>query len=80
MLSQGKHPSVIGHQCGVSHQTIYNWRHAWEQEGSGWPDQRAYRRSTQKAERGMPCDRVRACPYASAELRGIVQRAEAIHG
>jgi hypothetical protein len=33
MLSQGKHPSVIGQQCGVSHQTIYNWRHAWEQEG-----------------------------------------------
>ncbi|MFZ2974447.1 MAG: helix-turn-helix domain-containing protein [Ferribacterium limneticum] len=32
MLSKGEHPNAIGQQCGVS-QTIYNWRHAWEQTG-----------------------------------------------
>ncbi|HHW4679559.1 MAG TPA: helix-turn-helix domain-containing protein [Xylella sp.] len=33
MLSKGEHPMAIGQQCGVSHQSIYNWRHAWEQYG-----------------------------------------------
>ena len=32
MLSKGAHPIVIGRQCGVSHQTIYDGRHAWSKK------------------------------------------------
>jgi hypothetical protein len=67
MLSQGAHPIVIGRQCGVSHQTIYNWRHLGARR-FGWPDQRACRRPAQKTERGMPRARTQALT-----LRGIVQ-------
>ena len=80
MLSQGKHPSVIGQQCGVSHQTIYNWRHAWEQEGlvgliSGHTGGRP--RKLSEACLATVCELART---QALTLRGIVQRAEAIHG
>jgi transposase len=32
-LFAGMHPTKIGERLGVSHQSIYNWRHAWEKHG-----------------------------------------------
>ena len=32
-LHGGAHPSQIGERLGVSHQSIYNWSHAWRKHG-----------------------------------------------
>ena len=32
-LGTGAHPDVIANELGISHQSIYNWRHAWEERG-----------------------------------------------
>ena len=31
LLRLGAHPDVIANEWGVSHQSIYTWRHAWEE-------------------------------------------------
>ncbi len=33
MLSAKEHPTAIAQKLGVSHQSIYNWRHGWEDAG-----------------------------------------------
>jgi transposase len=33
MLGAREHPSAIAKKLGVSHQSLYNWRHAWEASG-----------------------------------------------
>jgi transposase len=80
MLSKGEHPTAIGQQCGVSHQSIYNWRHAWEQEGlvgliSGHAGGRP--KKLNDAWLATVCELART---EALTLRGLVQRAEAIHG
>jgi transposase len=35
LLNEGKHPREIAQQCGVSRQSLYNWRHVWEEKGVG---------------------------------------------
>ena len=80
MLSKGEHPTAIGRQCGVSHQTIYNSRHAWEQAGlvglvSGHAGGRP--RKLNEAWLATVCEQART---EALTLRGMVQRAEAIHG
>lgn len=80
MLSKGEHPSAIGQQCGVSHQSIYNWRHAWEQDGLvGLISGHAGGRPKKLSEAWLTT----VCELARTEaltLRGLVQRAEEIHG
>ena len=33
MLGAREHPAAIAEKLGVSHQSLYNWRHAWEALG-----------------------------------------------
>lgn len=80
MLSKGEHPTAIAQQCGVSHQSIYNWRHAWEQTGvvgliSGHAGGRPKKLS--QAWLNTVCELAR---NEALTLRGLVQRAEDIHG
>jgi len=80
MLSKGEHPMAIGQQCGVSHQSIYNWRHAWEQDGLvGLIGGHAGGRPRKLNEAWLTT----VCELAQTQaltLRGIVQQAEVIHG
>jgi transposase len=80
MLSKGEHRTVIARQCGVSHQTIYNWRHAWETGGVvGLIREHTGGRPRKLSEAWLAT----VCELARIEaltLRGLVQRAEAIHG
>lgn len=80
MLSKGEHPTVIGQQCGVSHQSIYNWRDAWEQTGIvGLIGGHAGGRPRKLNDAWMTTltELVRT---EALSLRGLAQRAEAIHG
>lgn len=80
MLSKGEHPTVISEQCGVSHQSIYNWRHAWEQEGIvGLIGGHAGGRPRKLNEAWLNTIGELARTEALT-LRGLVQRAEEIHG
>lgn len=80
LLSKGEHPTAIAQQCGVSHQSIYNWRHAWEQTGIvGLISGHAGGRPKKLSDAWLAT----VCELARSEaltLRGLVQRAEAIHG
>lgn len=80
MLSKGEHPTAIGQQCGVSPQSIYNWRHGWAQDGlvgliSGHAGGRP--RKLNAAWLATVCELART---QALTLRGIVQQAEVIHG
>lgn len=80
MLSKGEHPTAIGQQCGVSHQSIYNWRHSWEQAGlvgliSGHAGGRP-----RKLNAAWLATVTELARTEALTLRGLVQRAEAIHG
>lgn len=80
MLSKGEHRTVVAQQCGVSHQTIYNWRHAWETSGIvGLIGGHTGGRPRKLSEPWLAT----VCELAQTEaltLRGLVQRAEEIHG
>lgn len=74
MLSKGEHPTAIGQQYGVSDQTIYNWRHAYEQAVlvgliSGHAD--ALPRKLNEALLANVCELVRT---EVLTLSGVVQR------
>ena len=80
MLGKGEHPTAIAQQCGVSHQSIYNWRHAWERLGvvgliSGHAGGRP--RKLSDAWLATVCELARS---EALTLRGLVRRAEEIHG
>lgn len=79
-LAGGEHPNTIAEKLGVSHQSIYNWRRAWEERGMAG------------LIIGHKGGRPPALPAAMAEtavavasqealtLRGIAKRVEDIHG
>jgi transposase len=78
-LHAGEHPTAIGATLNVSHQSLYNWRDAWESKGlvglaSGHTGGRPL---------AMPEDMiVTAVSVASQEalsLKGIAERVEAAH-
>ena len=33
LLGKGEHATAVAKLCGVSHQSIYNWRHDWARDG-----------------------------------------------
>lgn len=80
MLAKGEHPTAIAQQYGVSLQSIYNWRHAWEQVGvAGLIGGHAGGRRKKISDAWLAT----VCELARNEaltLRGLVQRAEEIHG
>ncbi len=80
MLSKGEHRTAVAQQCGVSHQTIYNGRHAWEKAGvvgliSGHAGGRP--RKLSEAWLATVCELART---QALTLRSLAQRAEEIHG
>lgn len=79
-LFAGVHPAKIGEQLGVSHQSIYNWRHAWRKHGlTGLISGHASGRPTVLS----PALIETAVKVASEEaltLKGISQRIQEIEG
>ena len=80
MLGKGEHANAVGKQCGVSHQTIYNWRHAWAQDGlvgliSGHAGGRP-----KKLNEAWLATVFELARTEALTLRGLVRRAEEIHG
>ena len=79
-LFAGVHPTKIGERLGVSHQSIYNWRHAWEKHGlTGLISGRAGGRPNVLS----PTLIQTAVTVASNEaltLKGISQRVQEIEG
>ena len=80
MLGKGEHATAVAKQCGVSLQSIYNWRHAWAQDGlvgliSGHAGGRPKKLNDAWLATVFELARTEALT-----LRGLVQRAEEIHG
>lgn len=79
MLSRGEHPGTIAQQCGVSLQTMYNWRRAWEFKGlagllGGHTGGRPPKLNAAWLETITDLARTEALT-----LREIAQRAQAVH-
>lgn len=79
LLASGTHPNVVAGKLGVSHQSIYNWRHAWEERGligliSGHQGGRPPALSA-----AMIATAVDAASAEALTLKGIAQRIETTH-
>jgi transposase len=79
MLSGKEHPTAIARKLGVSHQSIYNWRHDWEAWGitglmGGHTGGRPRALSDEMLETAMTVARTEALT-----LKGIAERIEAVH-
>jgi len=78
-LGAGVHPNVIANEWGVSHQSIYNWRHAWEERGvvgliGGHQGGRPLLLSA-----ALIATVVDVASKEALTLKGIAHRVEAIH-
>ena len=78
-LASGTHPDVVASKLGVSHQSIYNWRHAWEERGlvgliSGHLGGRP-----QALSAAMVATAIKVASSEALTLKGIAQRIEATH-
>ena len=78
-LASGVHPDVVASKLGVSHQSIYNWRHAWEARGlvglicghqGGRP---------QALSAALVATAMEVATSEALTLKGIAQRIETIH-
>ena len=79
MLSAKEHPTAIAQKLGVSHQSLYNWRHGWEDTGiislmGGLPMGARDRFRRLCSRRAMTIARSEALT-----LKGIAERIEAVH-
>lgn len=79
MLSAGEHPTTIAKKLGVSHQSIYNWRHSWEESGiTGLMGGHAGGRPLALTAE-MIATAVSMATQEALTLKGIAERIEAIH-
>ncbi len=79
-LHAGVHPSQIGERLGVSHQSIYNWRHAWEKHGlTGLLSGHAGGRPTVLSP-ALIQTAVTVATQEALTLKGISQRVQEIEG
>ncbi len=79
MLGAGAHPTTIAQRLGVSHQSVYNWRHGWELQGitglmGGHAGGRPRALSAEMLATAITTARTEALT-----LKGIAERIEAIH-
>jgi transposase len=78
-LGAGVHPDVIASELGISHQSIYNWRHAWEERGLvGLIGGHRGGRPPSLSE-ALIATAVAIASKEALTLKGIAQRLEAIH-
>jgi transposase len=79
MLNAKEHPTAIARKLGVSHQSLYNWRHGWEAKGlvglmGGHAGGRPRLLPEAMLETAMTVARSEALT-----LKGIAERIEALH-
>jgi len=79
MLGAREHPTAIAQKLGVSHQSIYNWRHNWDALGitglmGGHAGGRPRALSNEILDTAMTIARSEALT-----LKGIAERIETIH-
>jgi transposase len=79
LLASGAHPDVVAGKLGVSHQSIYNWRHAWEERGLVGPicGHRGGRPPALSA--AMIATAMEVASGEALALKGIAQRIETTH-
>jgi transposase len=78
-LHAGEHPRAIGNKLNVSHQSIYNWREAWESKGLvGLLGGHVGGRPLALPE-SMIATAVSVAKQGALSVRGITQRVEAAH-
>lgn len=80
LLAKGEHPSTVATQCGVSPQSVYNWRNIWENVGivgliGGHVGGRPAKLTAAWIGTVLEIARTEALT-----LREIARRAEAVHG
>jgi transposase len=79
MLGAQEHPDAIAHKLGVSHQSIYNWRHEWEALGiAGLMGRHAGGRPRALSEE-MLATTITVARTKALTLKGIAERIEAVH-
>jgi len=79
MLHAKEHPTAIAQKLGVSHQSLYNWRHEWETRGiaglmGGHTGGRPRLLPAEMLETAITLARTEALT-----LKGLAERIEAIH-
>lgn len=79
MLGAKEHPTAIAQKLGVSHQSLYNWRHDWETLGitglmGGHAGGRPRALSAEMLATAVTIARTEALT-----LKGIAERLEAVH-
>ena len=79
MLASDVRPKVVAGKLGVSHQSIYNWRHAWEERGliGLICGHRGGRPPALSA--AMIATATEVASTEALTLKGIAQRIETIH-
>ena len=78
-LHAAEHPTAIGGQLNVSHQSVYNWRDAWESKGLvGLISGHAGGRPLAMSE-AMIATAVSVVTQEALSLKGIAERIEAAH-
>lgn len=79
MLAAGEHRTVIGGKLNISHQSIYNWREAWESKGLvGLISGHAGGRPLALPE-ALIATAVLVASQEALSLKGIAERIEATH-
>jgi len=79
-LAAGEHPNTIAENLGVSHQSIYNWRQAWEEKRMDGLiiGHKGGRPLALPA--AMVATAIAVAAQEALTLRRIAQRIEEIHG